>query len=264
MADRTSDDTQEDVKQENEPAEGDTSGEDQTSQPTELDSLKETLKETQSQLKRYKEQESGHQDGVRKLQERIQTLESQISQKGEKDESLSGLSQEDLQYHNYLTDKMKVVTEDKLKKILQEQIAPFQAEQGARSKAEQKKIINEFIARHSDLQEKNDPEGKKMSQVISRVKRFAPADRSNPNADLDEHLEDAYYLAFREETNQEALHKAKAEGRAEGNEASDTQVGEGASTSSTSSKKQRTPEQEEVLRDWGVDDESIEKQSKKE
>ena len=226
-----------------------TEEEDTSDEKTELDSVKTALAETQEKLKRYREEESGHKDGVRKLQEEIQELKSKIPQ--EKKESDSELSPEDRQYKTYLK-KLGLYAKDEIEKMVQEKVAPFQAEKEARNRSEQKKILDYFVKNHPDLEK-----DERMAVIKDKLRKITPTDPFNPNLSLEEDLEHAYKWAFEGETNQEALSKAKAEGRAEGHEASETKVGEGASTSSESSKVKRTPEQEDLLRKWGVADEDI-------
>jgi len=230
-----------------------------TEQKTELDSTKETLAETQATLKRYKEQVSGHGPEVEKLQAKIKELEGKIPPEKE---PLSELSPQDQEYRAYLK-KLGMFTKDEVEKMVQEKVAPFQAEREAKGKSEQRKVLDKFIKDKPDLGNEKDPEGIRMQKVLDKLKRITPADPFDPNASLEEDLERAYNWAFEGETNKEALSKAKAEGRAEGHEASEAKVGEGASTSSPTSKKQRTSEQEEMLRYFGVDDESISKQKEK-
>jgi len=258
MPGTSQDDVQKDI--ESEPTEGDTSGGGTTPQPTELDSVKKTLAETQAQLKRYQEKDSGHEEGVRKLQDKIAELESRIPQ-AKTEESSPDLSDQDKEYRNYLK-RLGYYAKSDVDKMVQERIAPLQAKEQAKARGEQKRILSEFIKGKPELSESKDPDGTKMQRVIARLKRIAPEDPLEPNLSLNEDLETAYKWAFEEETNQEALIRAKNEGRAEGHEASETKVGEGASTSSPSSKKQYSPEAEEVMREWGVDDESLTKQNK--
>ncbi len=230
--------------------------EDTSEKKTELDSVKATLAETQEALKRYKEKDSGHEEGVRKLQDKIKDLEVKIPPT---QELPSELSPEDKQYREYLK-KLGVYTKVEVEKMVQDRIAPFQQKEDARGKAEQKRVLDKFIANKPELAADKDIDGSKMQKVIAQLKRIAPLDPLSPNTSLEEDLELAHKWAFEGETNKEALQKAKAEGLAEGHEASETQVGEGASVKSPASKKQRTPEQEETLREFGVDDETLAKQ----
>ena len=257
MADETS--TEETPKEET-PKEETTEEpvEEDTSQKTELDSYKETVKESQELLKRYKEQVAGSQSEAEKLREKIKELESKTPPKKEE----SQLSEQDRAYRDYLK-KLGMFTKDEVETMVQDRIAPFQAKEEARGKGEQKKILDAFIESKPDLAKDKDLEGSKMQKVIAKLKRITPADPFNPNASLKGDLELAYDWAFGEETNQEALSKAKAQGRAEGHEAGEAKVGEGASAPSTSSKKTRTAEQEALLKEWGVDDETINKKTEK-
>lgn len=255
MADETS--TEETPKEETLKETTEEPVEEDTSQKTELDSYKETLKESQELLKRYKEQVSGSQAEATKLKAKVEELESKTPPKEE-----SQLSEQDRAYRDYLK-KLGMFTKDQVETMVQDRIAPFQAKEEARGKGEQKKILDAFIESKPDLAKDKDFEGSKMQQVIAKLKRITPADPFNPNASLKEDLELAYDWAFGEETNQEALSKARAKGLAEGHEAGEAKVGEGASAPSTSSKKTRTPEQEALLKEWGVDDESINKKTEK-
>ena len=225
--------------------------EDTSEKKTELDSVKMALTETQEQLKRYKEQVSGSQEEALRLKKELEDTKAKIPQ--EKTEPDSELSPEDRQYKTYLK-KLGLYTKDEIEKMVQEKVAPFQAEREARNKSEQRKVLDDFIKKHPDLEK-----DERLAVVKDKLRKIAPSDPFNPNLSLGEDLEHAYKWAFEGETNQEALSKAKAEGRAEGHEASETKVGEGASTSSETSKIQRTPEQEDLLRKWGVADEDIKK-----
>jgi len=258
----TSEKTPEEAQEDIEASEGETTepAEEDTSEiKTELDSVKETLAETQVTLKRYKEQVSGHGPEVQRLQKKIEELEARIPPEKE---PLTELSPQDQETRAYLK-KLGVFTQKEVEKMVQEKVAPFQAEREARGKSEQKKVLEKFIKNKPDLGDTKDPEGVRMQRVLGKLKRIAPDDPFDPNASLETDLELAYKWAFEEETNKEALSKAKATGRAEGHEASEAKVGEGASTSSPAPKKQRTSEQEEMLKYFGVDDESISKKMEK-
>ena len=227
--------------------------EEDTSEKTELDLAKETLAETQALLKRYKEQVSGSQEEAEKFKIKIKELEARIPP--EEKEALSELTPQDQQTKAYLK-KLGIFTKDEVERIVQEKVAPFQAERTARERSEQKRVLGEFIKSKSALGENKDPEGVKMQQILAKLKRIAPADPLDPNASLKEDLELAYKWAFGEEIQKEVLSKAEAKGRAEGHEAGEAKVGEGTSSQTSTSKRQRTPEQEAVLKEWGVDDET--------
>lgn len=229
--------------------------EDTTEEKTELDSVKETLTETQAREKRYKEQVSGSQAEAERLKKENEELKSKVPPE---EESLSELSPQDHETRAYLK-KLGVFTKEEVEKMVQEKVAPFQAEREAKRKSEQKGVLDKFIKDKPDLGDEKDPEGIRMQKVFGKLKRITPADPFDPNSSLEEDLERAYNWAFEGETNKEALSKAKAEGRAEGHEASEAKVGEGASASSPTSKKQRTSEQEEMLKYFGVGDETITK-----
>lgn len=231
-----------------------TEGED-TSE-TELDSVKKALTETQEQLKRYKEQVSGSQEEALRLKKELDETKAKIPQE-KQTEPDSELTSEDRQYKVYLK-KLGLYSKDEIEKMVQEKVAPFQAEREARNRSEQRKVLDEFIKKHPDLEK-----DERMVAVKDKLRKIAPSDPFNPNLSLGEDLEHAYKWAFEGETNQEALSKAKAEGRAEGHEASETKVGEGASTSSETSKVQRTSEQEDLLKRWGVADEDLTKKESK-
>lgn len=237
-----------------EPAEEDTS-----EQKTELDSVKETLAETQEVMKRYKEQVSGSQTEAEKLRTEITELKSKIPQK---EESPSELSEQDLQYKAYLK-KLGMYSKNEVDKLVQDRIAPFQAKEAAKAKANQKAILDKFIKGKPELSSVKDIDGSKMQKVIAQLKRITPIDPLNPNTSLDKDLELAYKWAFEGETNKEAISKAKAAGRAEGHEAGEAKVGGGASVKSTHSGKQRTSDQEAILKEWGVDDDTIKKNKEK-
>lgn len=233
--------------------------EEDTSKKTEADSAKEALAETQALVKRYKEQVSGSQEEAEKLKTKIKELEAKIPPEKE---SLPELSAEEKSTRDYLK-KIGFFPKDEVDKMIQDKVAPFHAKEEARNKGEQKRILAKFIQSKSDLGEIKDPEGIKMKQVLGKLRRITPADPFNPNDSLEEDLEWAYQKAFEGEVNQEALVKAKAEGRAEGHEASEAKVGAGTSAQSPASKRQRSSEQEEILKEWGVDDESYSKITEK-
>jgi len=221
---------------------------------TELDSVKGELSETQVRLKRYKEQVSGSQEEAEKLRDKVKELEAKMPPA--KEELPPDLSPQDLETRNYLK-KLGVFTKSEVDKIIQEKIAPFQAEKVARARSEQRKVLENFIQAKPELGNEKDPDGLRMKQILSKLKRIAPADPFDPNSSLEEDLELAYKWAFGEEIQKEVLSKAEAKGRAEGHEAGEAKVGEGASAQTSTQKRQRTPEQETILREWGVDDESI-------
>lgn len=233
--------------------------EDTLEKKTEVDSVKETLTETQALLKRYKEQVSGSQEEAEKLKVKIKELEEKIPPVKE---ALPELTAEEKSTRDYLK-KLGFFPKDEMDKIIQDKVAPFHAKEAARYKGEQKRILTGFIESKPDLGEIKDPEGVKMKQVLGKLRRITPADPFNPNDSLGEDLELAYNWAFKGEVNQEALVKAKAEGRAEGHEASEAKVGAGTSAQSSTQKRQRSSEQEELLKEWGVDDESINKTMEK-
>lgn len=234
--------------------------EEDTSKKTEADSVKEALAESQALLKRYKEQVSGSQEEAENLKTKIKELEAKIPP--EIKEPLPELSAEEKSTRAYLK-KLGFFPKDEVDKIIQDKVAPFHAKEAARNKGEQKRILEKFIGSKSDLGETKDPEGIKMKQVLTKLRRITPADPFNPNDSLREDLELAYNWAFEGEANQEALVKAKAEGRAEGHEASEAKVGAGTSAQPSAPKRQRSSEQEEVLKEWGVDDESYSKITEK-
>lgn len=223
-------------------------GEDTPEQTTEADSAR-ALAESQAQAKRYKEQVSGSQAEAERLKRENEALKAQQPPQ----ESDSELSQEDRTYRDYLK-KLGLYDKDEIAKLVQEKVAPLQAEREARNKTEQTQIINSFIKAHPELE--NDT---KLDMVKDKLKKIAPTDPLNPNLSLSEDLEHARRWALEGETNKEAISKAKSEGRAEGHEASETKVGEGASISSQPAKKQRSPQSEDMLKRFEVDDESLSK-----
>ena len=234
-----------------EPTKEDTSG-----QKTELDSAKEALAESQAKEKRYREQVAGSQTEAERLKKENEELKSQIPEKPPLE-----LSPEDKEQRDYFI-RMGLVPKEEVAKMVQEKVAPFQAQLSAREKSLQKRTLDRFKEKHN-LTEAEDPDGFKLQRVISKLKRVAPADPLNPNLSLKEDLELAHKWAFDEETNKEALSKATAKGRAEGHEASETKVGEGASVTAAPSKKHYTSEQEAIMKEWGVDDETLTKKQEK-
>lgn len=223
-----------------------------------LDSVKATLRESQELNKRYKEQVSGSQSEAQKLKERVSELESvESDNEGVAKEELS---KEDSDYANYLK-KVGMVPKAEVEKMIQTRLSPFEAKETAKNKKVQQEILDDFVGNKPQLSSEKDIDGTKMQKVVNMLKRITPSDPFDPNSSLKEDLELAYGWAFKEDKTKEAIDRAKAEGRAEGHEASDIKVGSGASSSSTSkSNKNRSPEQEALLKDWGVNDESYNKE----
>lgn len=254
MSNGTSEEAKKEEVKTTEPAKEDT-----LEKKTEAGTTEEAQVETQTKLKRYKEQVAGSQKEAKELKEKIKELESQIPPKKEPS---TQLSPQDEAYKSYLKG-LGMYSKEDVDKIIEDKTAPFRTRAEAQEKSRQKKIIAEFVKGKPDLSEAKDPEGIRMKKVIARLKRITPADPFDPNASLEEDLGRAYNWAFEKETRQEALEQAKAEGRGEGHEAADTKVGEGASAKSTSPKKTRSAGSEALMKEWGVDDDSINKTEKK-
>jgi len=238
--------------------------ESETAEETETPA-EETQEETKPEVD-YKTKFVESQSEAMRLRSEATRLKEELDATKQKEpvvkEPQSELSAQDQAYQDYLK-KLGMYTKGEVEKTIQDKIAPFQAKEDARRKGQQKKILDGFIKSKPNLAKGKDPGGASMQRVINTLKRITPADPFDPNSSLGDDLEWAYREVFGKETNQEALSKAKASGLAEGHEAGDTKVGEGASAKSATQKKTRTSAQEAILKDWGVDDATINKQTEK-
>lgn len=227
---------------------------------TDTESVDETKAETQELLKKYREQLAGQTKGFDKVLKRIEDLEAKIAGTNKQPESPpeTSLSDEDKPYIDYYK-KLGFIAKDDVEKMFQERIAPLTKTQEATQKAEQQRILNDFIQNHPELSKEQDVNGDKMGKVIEKLRRVAPEVPSNPNLSLKDDLETAYNWTFGKSDLEEFRQKAKAAGAAAALEALETQVGGGSSVAAPKKKKTRTPEQEAMLKNFGVDDETISK-----
>lgn len=252
--------------QENEPVEETT--EPQAGEPasapekkkSESDSDNKVESESQKELlKRYKEQLSGQQKGFDKILQKLEEQDKKIADLSQaKKPSSETISDENRPYKEYYK-KLGFIDQEDMEKEFQKRIAPLTEGQKAAQKAERQKSLDSFIKKHPDLSKEEDPAGDRMQKVIEKLRRVAPAVPSNPNFSLDEDLELAYNWAFGKSDLEEFRQKAKATGQAEALEALEAQVGGGSSVATTKKKKVRTPEQEAMLKRFGVDDETLSK-----
>lgn len=220
----------------------------------------EILSGTQDLLERYKQQIGGITKGFQDFGKRLDKIDETIAGISQKPQSPSDAptSDDDKPYVDYYK-KLGFVAKEDVEKMFQERLAPLQEGQKATQKAEQQQVLNEFIKEHPEFSKEEDPAGEKMTQIIEKLRRIAPVVPNNPNYSLKEDLELAYNWAFGKSELEEFRQKAKAAGASAALEALETQVGGGSSISAPKETKSRTPEQEAILKEWGVDDETLSK-----